>query len=82
MYGVKGQLEESLIVMRKNLNILLFIMKFDKIFKINLFFQGFPNKYDEEISEHSQRFAPLGFYTSRDGKIQLKNEIYNNFRFA
>lgn len=30
-------------------------------------FKGLSHKYDEEISEHSQRFAPLGFYTSRTG---------------
>ena len=29
--------------------------------------KGLSHKYDEEISEHSYRFAPLGFYTSRTG---------------
>ena len=34
---------------------------------LKMLIQGLSHKYDEEISEHSQRFAPLGFYTSRTG---------------
>lgn len=45
------------------------------------FFKGLSHKYDEEISEHSQRFAPLGFYTSRTGLFRFYIAVYSQILF-